>query len=103
MKYAPMIALCLCSAFSTVLAQEPKIPVVIADDTSVAHLPQQLEPNMKGYGTRGVEGETLHDMLASCRLPAQLSRVQAYRCAQLQRSLKTSPDGTLEETLKKGK
>ena len=74
-----------------------------ADNTSVAYPPQPLEPDMKGYGTRGIEGKTLADMLASCQLPEQHSRVQVSRCVQLRRSLKTQPDGTVEETLKQGK
>lgn len=103
MKSALVLALCLSAALATVLAQQTNVPTVSADNTSVVHPPQPLEPDMKGYGTRGVEGKTLADMLASCKAPTQLSRVQASRCAQLRRSMKTQPDGTVEETLKQVK
>lgn len=70
----------------------------LADKSSVAKLPSPIEADMKGYGTRGVEGKTLAAMLSSCRQPsAPLSRVHAARCDQLERTLKTQPDGNAKE------
>ena len=103
MKYTSVLAFCLMTTVPMGLAQQSQVPTVSADNTTVAHPPKPLEPGVKGYGTRGVEGRTLGEMLAYCRVQARLSRLQAARCDQLRRSLKTQPDGTAEETLKRSK
>ena len=77
---------------SAVCAQQQKIPVQSADKTTVSKPPQPIEPNMKGYGTRGVEGATLDQMLSHCRQVGQpLSQVEKARCEQLLRSLDSQP------------
>ena len=103
MKSAYFSAVILLTALPTIPAQQAKIPTINADNTAVAHPPASQEPGVKGYGVRGVEGETLDEMIASCRVPTALTPVQRARCAQLTRSLKAQPDGTLQQTLDKGK
>jgi hypothetical protein len=103
MKYSSAFAVCLMTAFQISPAPQPQVPTVNADNTSVVHPPKPLEPGVKGYGTRGVEGRTLGEMIASCQLRTRLSNLQIARCDQLRRSLKAQPDGTLDETLKQGK
>ena len=58
------------------------------------------EPNLKGFGIKGVAGTTLADMLARCSsaghaaAPLEEGETPALlnaRCAQLRRSLKTQP------------
>lgn len=98
MRYIVVIAVGLTLAVNPLLAQQTKLPVVSADDTAVPQPPKPVEPDVKGYGTRGVEGATLKEMVTSCQVKP-LTRLKAARCAQLKRSLKTQPDGTVAETL----
>ncbi len=99
MKRTASGVIMLVAAFGSIVqAQKEKIPTQLADKSAVAKPPSPIEPDMKGYGTRGVEGNTLAAMLGSCRRPsAPLSRVQAARCDQLERTLKTQPDGNAKE------
>lgn len=93
--------ICLASFASLASAQKSQIPTQLADKSAVATPPAPIEPGVKGYGTRGVEGKTLTSMLDSCRRPSSpLSKVQAARCDQLERTLKTQPDGALKEQTK---
>ena len=85
------------------VTQQPKVPAVSADNTTVAHPPQPLEPGVRGYGIRGVEGRTLSEMVAVCQSRAGFSQLQNARCDQLKRTLKTQPDGGIEDTLKRGR
>ena len=79
------------------IAQQPPIPVINADDSYVAQPPPAIEPGMKGYGTRGVDGRTLAEMLENCRDQArQLSAVEQARCEQLQRTLKNQPGNSAD-------
>lgn len=76
------------------------IPVQKADDSRVRNPPRPLEPDVKGYGIRAVEGGTLDDMLTACKAPAVSSSAvrsaaERARCDQLLRTLKTQPGGRL--------
>ena len=99
----PLLLACTLNAAQQTPAQQTKIPVVSADSTGVPQPPKPIEPGVKGYGTRGVEGETLSDMVRSCQVQTQRTRLLAARCDQLKRSLKTQPDGTVDETLKRSR
>lgn len=77
-------------------ASAQSIPVQTAEQSRVGDLPPVIEPGIKGFGTRGVEGGTLDEMLDRCKVPAaSTSVIDKARCAQLQRTLKTAPGGTL--------
>lgn len=75
-------------------AKMPDIPAMIADKSNAKAPPAPIETNMRGYGTRGVNGRTLSDMKASCAISAGLDAVHAARCDQLRRTLQTSPGNT---------
>ena len=49
------------------------------------------EPSIKGYGIRGVPGETLADMLSACHADRVKDTLALERCDQLLRSLHTQP------------
>lgn len=73
-------------------AQSRDIPVQNADNSHVAQPPPPIEPDMKGYGTRGVEGRTLREMLDKCRnTSGMLNKAEQARCDQLLRTLKNQP------------
>lgn len=103
MKLTSVLLFCFIGSASIGFAQESKVPAISADNTPVQHPPRPTEPGLKGYGTRGVEGKTVTEMLASCQTRVTLTRLKAARCDQLKRSLKAQPDGTVQETLKRGK
>ncbi|WP_237482754.1 hypothetical protein [Lichenibacterium dinghuense] len=65
------------------------------------------EPDLKGFGVKGVTGATLADMLARCSAaghgaaPLEKGETPALldaRCAQLRRSLKTQPGNSPSPT-----
>lgn len=71
------------------------IPVQTAEQSHVKHLPAIIEPDVKGFGTRGVEGQTLDEMLDRCKSTAtSATAVEKARCQQLKRTLKNQPGGT---------
>ena len=76
-----------------VAAQSQSIPVQSADDSYVAQPRPPIEPDMRGYGTRGVEGRTLREMLDRCAAAASRSAgaVEQARCEQLRRTVKNQP------------
>ncbi len=75
--------------------QQPSIPTMSADESHVTDLSKPIEPEMKGFGTRAVEGRTLDEMLRNCdaRRESQ-SAVEKARCEQLVRTLKNQPGNT---------
>lgn len=103
MKLTSVLLFCFIGSALIGFAQESKVPAISADNTLVEHPPRPTEPGMKGYGTRGVEGKTVTEMLASCQAHLPLTRLQAARCDQLKRSLKAQPDGTIQKTLESRK
>ncbi len=74
-------------------AQSQSIPVQSADDSHVAQPRPPIEPDMRGYATRGVEGRTLREMLDRCAAIAINSpdEVERARCDQLRRTVKNQP------------
>jgi hypothetical protein len=95
-KISLLITVVMVTSLHFASAQNPAIPTLLADKSSAAKLPTPIEPDMKGYGTRGVQGRTLAAMLDSCRRPnSPLSKVEAARCDQLERALKAQPDATM--------
>ena len=75
-----------------VAAQSRSIPVQSADDSHVARPRPPIEPDMLGYGTRGVEGRTLREMLGRCAAAAgSQTEVEQARCDQLRRTVKNQP------------
>ena len=75
----------------TVSAQQQTVPVQSADKSTISNPPHPIEPNLKGYGTRGVEGTTLVQMVSHCRSAHALSQLERARCEQLLRSLNSQP------------
>ena len=78
-------------------ATAQSIPVMKAEDSRALVPPSKIEPDVKGYGTRAVEGRTLGEMKARCAASAaSMSRVEAARCDQLRRTRRTQPGNTAE-------
>ncbi len=91
-KYLPKLLFALIVPIQSSFAQQPSVPAVSADNTQVANPPAPIEPDMKGYGTRGVEGRTLSEMLDKCRSAAgSMGEVEKARCDQLRRTVKNQP------------
>lgn len=74
--------------------KSPKIPTLIADKSRATSPPVPIEPGVRGYGTRGVDGQTLAQMKAACASDAASSDVIVARCDQLRRTPKTTPGNT---------
>lgn len=72
-------------------AAAQRIPTMIADKSKAKSPSAPIEPGVRGYGTRGVEGSTLAEMKARCVEAGSLDAVKAARCDQLRRTLKTAP------------
>ena len=84
------------ASWATGAAAQP-IPVMKAEDSRVANPPPAIEPGVKGYGVRAVEGRTLDEMRQRCgAAPASRSALEQARCDQLRRTLKTQPGGRLD-------
>ena len=78
-------------------AAAQSIPVMKAEDSRVGNPPATIEPGVKGYGIRAVEGRTLDEMRQRCNAAsAARSALEQARCDQLRRTLKTQPGGRLE-------
>ncbi len=94
MKKSSGILLPAYLAFAVIAgAQSKPVPVESADKSSALNPPTPIEPGMKGYGTRQVEGKTLPAMLAHCKdEAASLSHVEAARCDQLHRMMTAQPN-----------
>ena len=77
----------------TAAGQSPAIPVQSADDSHVVRPRPPIEPDMLGYGTRGVEGRTLREMLDRCAAAASRpdDEVENARCDQLRRTVRNQP------------
>ena len=85
---APLLA---ASAFAQ------SIPTMKAEASRVARPPPTIEPGVKGYGIHAVEGATLDEMKARCSTAAAArSAVEAARCEQLRRTMKTQPGNTAQ-------
>jgi len=98
MKISIFTIVWMVASLSFASAQKAAIPTKLADKSSAAKLPTPIELDIKGYGTRAVQGNSLAAMLDSCHRPSSpLSKVQAARCDQLERTLKTQPDGSVKE------
>lgn len=78
----------------TLPAQAQTIPTIVADMSKAKAPAPPIEPGIRGYGTRGVEGDSLVEMKSSCAATISLSPVKAARCDQLRRTLRTQPSNT---------
>ncbi len=100
MKFVfPVLVALIVPAQPSFAQQQPSIPSVNADESHVLNPPQPIEPDMKGFGTRAVEGHTLDEMLRTCRArPSPPSAVEQARCEQLLRTMKNQPGNNYESS-----
>lgn len=74
--------------------QGPQLPTIVADQSKAKSPPAPIEPGVRGYGTRGIEGHTLPEMKTACAADRRSDAVLVARCDQLRRTLKTTPGNT---------